>query len=241
MTLGNPINTSQGKHWTMKMLNIEKIHHDRWVFLIWIRILTWQFPCLTRRWVWQLGGCIGSCGCRFSQWRQRSWGTFLWPPQQASFHIVQLKKAQLIHELNDTLVSVCLRHKSPLTVLLHAQGDAALQPAVLAAVAVQLIDGTLSGSPTRVHQVLPDAALEESFAAFTADRPIVTPWARGTWHLFVCPETLMLIENNVTLEGTAGSYLRPYRHIRHSIPQQAWRYTVPIPLSQTRERGEHNR
>lgn len=70
---------------------------------------------------------------------------------------------------------MCLRHESLLTVLLHAQGDAALQPAVLAAVSVQLIDGALPRAPARVHQVLPDTALKESFAALTADRPIVTP------------------------------------------------------------------
>lgn len=68
-----------------------------------------------------------------------------------------------------------MRRRSLLTVLLHAQGDAALQPAVLAAVPVQLVDGALSGSPARVHQVLPDAALEETLAALAAHRPIVTP------------------------------------------------------------------
>lgn len=77
---------------------------------------------------------------------------------------------------NGTLTTACMIHVGPpLTVLLHAQGDAALQPAVLAAVPVQLVDGALSGTPARVHQVLPDAALEEALAAFTADRPVVTP------------------------------------------------------------------
>lgn len=68
-----------------------------------------------------------------------------------------------------------MRRASPLTVLLHAQSDAALQSAVLAAVSVQLVDGALSGAPTCVHKVLSDAALEETLAAFAADRPIVTP------------------------------------------------------------------
>lgn len=77
--------------------------------------------------------------------------------------------------LNDTLAAVSLRHESRLTVLFHPQSDAALQPAVLAAVSVQLVNGALPGSPARVHQVLPDAALEETLAALTADRPIVTP------------------------------------------------------------------
>lgn len=75
----------------------------------------------------------------------------------------------------DTRATACLSRERRLTVLLHAQGNAALQPAVLAAVPVQLVDGALAGAPARVHQVLPDAALEESLAALTADRPIVTP------------------------------------------------------------------
>ena len=66
--------------------------------------------------------------------------------------------------------------RGSLTVLLHAQVDAALQSTVLAAVPVVLVDDTLSGSPARVHQVLPDATLEEAFAALTAHRSIVPPW-----------------------------------------------------------------
>ena len=66
--------------------------------------------------------------------------------------------------------------RGSLTVLLHAQVDAALQSTVLAAVPVVLVDDTLSGSPARVHQVLPDATLEEAFAALTAHRSIVAPW-----------------------------------------------------------------
>ena len=66
-----------------------------------------------------------------------------------------------------------------LTVLLHAQVDAALQSTVLAAVPVVLVDDTLSGSPARVHQVLPDATLEEALAALTAHRSIVAPWGQA--------------------------------------------------------------
>lgn len=154
--------------------------------------LTWQFPCQTRRWVWQPGGCTGFCGCRFSQWRQRSWATFLSLPQRASSHIVQLKEKKKASQLASSAQRHTdhwvyeMRHESPLTVLLHAQGDAALQPAVLAAVSVQLVDGALAGSPARVHQVLPDAALEETLAAFTADGPIVTPWGKQEARVRLC-------------------------------------------------------
>lgn len=63
----------------------------------------------------------------------------------------------------------------PLTVLLHAQSDAALQATVLAAISVQLVDGAFSGAPARVHQVLSDAALEEALTALAADSAVVTP------------------------------------------------------------------
>lgn len=62
----------------------------------------------------------------------------------------------------------------PLTVLLHAQSDAALQSTVLAAISVQLVDGAFSRASTRVHQVLSDTALEEALTALTADGAVVT-------------------------------------------------------------------
>lgn len=62
-----------------------------------------------------------------------------------------------------------------LTFLLHALSYAALQPAGLAAVAVVLVDDTVSRPPARVHQVLPDAPLEEAFAALTTHCTIVPP------------------------------------------------------------------
>lgn len=64
----------------------------------------------------------------------------------------------------------------PLTVRLHAQCYAALQPTVLAAVPVELVDGALPRAPTRVHQVLPDAAFEEALTALAADGSIMTSW-----------------------------------------------------------------
>lgn len=67
---------------------------------------------------------------------------------------------------------VCVRER--LTVLLHAEGHAALQSAVLAAVAVVLIDHTLPRAAARVHEVLADASLEKAFAAFAAHCPVVT-------------------------------------------------------------------
>ena len=63
-----------------------------------------------------------------------------------------------------------------LTVLFHAQGHAALQPAVLAAVAVVLVDHALSGAPAGVHQVLPDAAFKEALTALAAHRTIMATW-----------------------------------------------------------------
>lgn len=63
----------------------------------------------------------------------------------------------------------------PLTVLLHAQSDAALQSTVLAAISVQFVDGAFSRASAGVHQVLPDAALEEALAALAADGAVVPP------------------------------------------------------------------
>lgn len=71
-------------------------------------------------------------------------------------------------------VRVCVCVWDRLTVLFHAEGHAALQSAVLAAVAVMLIDHTLPWAAARVHEVLADASLEKAFAAFTAHCPIVT-------------------------------------------------------------------
>lgn len=63
----------------------------------------------------------------------------------------------------------------PLTVLLHAQSDAALQSTVLAAISVQFVDCAFSRASAGVHQVLSDAALEEALTALTADGTVVTP------------------------------------------------------------------
>ena len=63
-----------------------------------------------------------------------------------------------------------------LTILFHAQGHAALQPAVLAAVAMVLVDNTLSRASARVHQVFPNTALEEPLAALTAYCTVMASW-----------------------------------------------------------------
>lgn len=60
--------------------------------------------------------------------------------------------------------------------MFHAESHAALQSAVLASVPMMFVNDTLSGPPTRVHQILPDAALKETLTALTAHCSIVTTW-----------------------------------------------------------------
>lgn len=57
----------------------------------------------------------------------------------------------------------------------HAHFEALLETAVLALVAVVLVDGTGSAGPAGVAQVAAHASLEEAFAAFAGELAVVLP------------------------------------------------------------------
>lgn len=72
---------------------------------------------------------------------------------------------------------------------LHPHGQALLIAAVLAAVALALVDEAVLVIPAGVDQILPDRPLEETFAALTAVHPIVLPWGGkgAAGQAAVCP------------------------------------------------------
>ena len=69
-----------------------------------------------------------------------------------------------------------------LTITPHAHGQALLQPAVLASVAVVLVHITILIQATPVPLILAHGPFEEAFAALTADRAIVPPRCPVTAH-----------------------------------------------------------
>ena len=62
-----------------------------------------------------------------------------------------------------------------LTITPHAHGQALLQPAVLASIAVVLVHITILIQATPVAMILAHGPFKEAFAALTADHAIVPP------------------------------------------------------------------
>lgn len=240
--ISNPIaswaNTAQKQELWKKI--IENIPYDRWVLPICTKGLTWQFPCRTRRWVWLPGGYTGSCGYRFSPWRQRSWVTFLWSPQQASSHIVQLKekKAQLINSAKGHTTYGVFETREP-------PYSPASCPGRCSAAAGSTGSGFGAAYWWRTPRI-PCTCTPGSSWCYAWRIPCSPhSWphhsdalrkARGTFGRSI---RLCWSDKMWPVKELQVSYLRPYRHIQHSIPQSASRDTGQIPLSQTGKEGEH--
>ena len=69
-----------------------------------------------------------------------------------------------------------------LTITPHAHGQALLQPAVLASIAVVLVHITILIQAASVALILAHRPFEEAFAALTADHAIVPPRCPVTAH-----------------------------------------------------------
>lgn len=70
-----------------------------------------------------------------------------------------------------------------LTLPFHASGQALLIATVLTAIPLALVHCTVLVITTRVGQVLPNGALEETLAALAAINPIVLAYERQVWQL----------------------------------------------------------
>lgn len=70
-----------------------------------------------------------------------------------------------------------------LTLPFHASGQALLIATVLTAIPLALVHCTIFVITTRVGQVLPNGALEETLAALAAVNPIVLAYEREVWQL----------------------------------------------------------
>ena len=75
-----------------------------------------------------------------------------------------------------------------LTFPLHAHSQTLLVAAVLASVALPLVDQTLFVVPAGVGEVFPDGPLEEPFATLTAVHTIVLSWTHThtQTHIRIC-------------------------------------------------------
>lgn len=78
-----------------------------------------------------------------------------------------------------TVYEGLLEGEAALTFSLHAHGQTLLVAAVLAAVALSLVDHAVLGVPAGVGEVLPNGPLKEALAALAAVDSIVFTWWRG--------------------------------------------------------------
>lgn len=90
------------------------------------------------------------------------------------------------------------RGPGELTFPLHAHDQALLIAAVLAAVALALVNEAVLVIPTCVDEIFPYGPLEEPFAAFAAVHPIVLSWSQERNGPQVCPWVVLDVSSQRT-------------------------------------------